>query len=206
MLEVGLVHQPVRQQARGELVDQQRRVATYHLSGLKETALDPDTGAMTPTHYGYSRPWTWLIMKRPLSITWEDIGPSIRQLTAIGNPVIFWGSIWALPFLAWSWWRKRDWVPGFILMAVLIQYLPWFLASRPQFFFYAAPFTPFLVLGIVYMVRGRPAVSDWHPYRPVAWTVVLAAVGLFVWFWPVLSWGVISDTRWKLILWFPGWR
>ena len=102
----------------GELVDQQRRVATYHLSDLKETALDPDTGAMTPTHYGYSRPWTWLIVKRPLSITWEDLGPSIRQLTAIGNPVIFWGSIWALPFLAWSWWRKRDWVPGFILMAV----------------------------------------------------------------------------------------
>jgi hypothetical protein len=31
-------------------------------------------------------------------------------------------------------------------------------------------------------------------------------VGLFVWFWPVLSWGVISDTRYELILWFPGWR
>ena len=183
---------------------------------------------MTPTHYGYSRPWTWLIMKRPLSITWEDLGPSIRQLTAIGNPIIFWGSIWALPYLAWAWWRKRDWVPGFLLMAVLFQYLPWFLASRPQFFFYVAPFTPFLVLGMVYMVRdladarlvvrdpggavatdpatGRPAVSVWHPYRPIAWTVVLAAVGLFVWFWPVLSWGVISDTRYELILWFPGWR
>ena len=212
----------------GELVEQQRRVARYHLFDLKETALDPDTGAMTPTHYGYSRPWTWLIMKRPLSITWEDLGPSIRQLTAIGNPVIFWGSIWALPYLAWSWWRKRDWVPGFLLMAVLLQYLPWFLASRPQFFFYVAPFTPFLVLGMVYMVRdladarlvvrepggavatdpatGRPAVSVWHPYRPIAWTVVLAAVGLFIWFWPVLSWGVISDTRYELILWFPGWR
>ena len=212
----------------GELVDQQIRIARYHLFDLRETALDPDTQTLTPTHYGYSRPWDWLIMKRPLSLTWEDAGASIRQLTAIGNPVVFWGSLWALPYLAWSWWRKRDWVPGFIFLAVLLQYLPWFLASRPQFFFYVAPFTPFLVLGLVYLLRdlsdarlvvrepggavatdpetGRPAVSIWHPYRPIAWTVVLAAVGLFVWFWPVLSWGLISDTRWKMILWFPGWR
>jgi dolichyl-phosphate-mannose-protein mannosyltransferase len=212
----------------GDLVDQQIRIAKYHLFELKETALDPDTGALTPTHYGYSRPWDWLIMKRPLSLTWEDFGPSIRQLTAIGNPVIFWGSLWALPYLTWSWWRKRDWVPGFILLAVLLQYVPWFLASRPQFFFYVAPFTPFLVLGLVYLLRdlsdarlvvrdpggavatdpetGQPAVSVWHPYRPIVWTVVLAAVGLFIWFWPVLSWGLISDTRYKLILWFPGWR
>jgi len=100
--------------------------------------------------------------------------------------------------------------------------------SRPQFFFYVAPFTPFLVLGIVYMVRdlsdarlivrepggvvardpetGRPAVSVWHPYRPIAWAIVAGAVALFVWFWPVLTWQLISDERFKLIVWFPGWR
>jgi dolichyl-phosphate-mannose--protein O-mannosyl transferase len=212
----------------GELLDQQLRVAKYHLFELKTLAPDPDTGALTPTHYGYSRPWTWLFMTRPLPLTWQDVGPSIRSLTAIGNPVVFWGSIWVLPYLAWAWRRKRDWVPGLILLAVLLQYLPWVLAARPQFFFYVAPFTPFLVLGLVYLLRdlsdarlivrepdgavatdpetGRPAVSVWHPYRPIAWTVVLTAVGLFVWFWPVLTWMEISDTRSELILWFPGWR
>jgi dolichyl-phosphate-mannose--protein O-mannosyl transferase len=84
------------------------------------------------------------------------------------------------------------------------------------------------VLGLVYMVRdlsdarlivrepggtvatdpetGRPAVSVWHPYRPIAWAVVVAAVALFLWFWPVLSWQLISDERFKLIVWFPGWQ
>jgi dolichyl-phosphate-mannose--protein O-mannosyl transferase len=211
----------------GELLDQQLRVARYHLFELKTLAPDADTGALTPTHYGYSRPWTWLVMTRPVPLTWQDLGPNIRQLTAIGNPVVFWGSVWALPYLGWAWWRKREWVPGCILLAVLLQYLPWLLVARPQFFFYVAPFTPFLVLGLVYLLRdlsdarlivrepggavatdpeGRPAVSVWHPYRPIAWTVVAAAVGLFMWFWPVLSWGVISDTRYQLILWFPGWR
>jgi dolichyl-phosphate-mannose-protein mannosyltransferase len=211
-----------------EFVDQQLRVAKYHLFELKTLAVDPDTGALTPTHYGYSRPWTWLWMERPLPLTWQDEGPAIRDLLAIGNPVVFWGSFWSLPYLAFAWWRKRDWVAGFFLMAVMLQYLPWLLFARPQFFFYVAPFTPFLVLGLVFMLRdlsdarlivrepggvvatdpetGRPAVSVWHPYRPIAWGVVAAAVGLFIWFWPVLTWQVISDERFKLIVWFPGWQ
>jgi dolichyl-phosphate-mannose-protein mannosyltransferase len=212
----------------GRFLDQQLRIAKYHLFVLKTVAIDPTTGALTPTHYGYSRPWTWLWMKRPLPLTWQDYGPGIRDLLAIGNPVVFWGSFWSLPYLAFAWWRKRDWVPGFILMAVLLQYLPWVLASRPQFFFYVAPFTPFLVLALVYMVRdlsdarlivrepggvvatdpetGRPAVSVWHPYRPIAWAIVAGAVALFIWFWPVLTWQLIPDERFKLIVWFPGWQ
>lgn len=210
-----------------EFLEQQVRVARYHLFDLKTLAVDPDTGTLTPTHYGYSRPWTWLWMERPLTLTWQDEGPAIRDLLAIGNPVVFWGSFWSLPYLAFAWWRKRDWVAGFFLTAVWLQYLPWLLAARPQFFFYVAPFTPFLVLGLVYMLRdlsdarlivrepggvvatdpetGRPAVSVWHPYRPIAWAVVAAAVGLFIWFWPVLTWQLISDERFKLIVWFPGW-
>jgi dolichyl-phosphate-mannose-protein mannosyltransferase len=209
-------------------LDQQLRIARYHLFVLKTEALDPATGVMTPTHYGYSRPWTWLWMKRPLPLTWQDYGSGIRDLLAVGNPVVFWGSFWSLPYLAFAWWRKRDWVAGFFLMAVLLQYLPWVFVSRPQFFFYVAPFTPFLVLGLVYMARdlsdarlivrepggvvatdpetGRPAVSVWHPYRPIAWAIVTGAVALFLWFWPVLTWQLVSDERFKLIVWFPGWK
>jgi dolichyl-phosphate-mannose-protein mannosyltransferase len=212
----------------GELVDQQIRIAKYHLIELRTLAEDPSTGSLTPTHYAYSRPWTWLVMTRPVPITWQDVGPSIRQLLAIGNPIVFWGSVWALPYLAFAWWRKRDWVPGFFLMAVMLQYLPWLLVARPQFFFYVAPFTPFLVLGLVYLIRdlsdarlvvrepdgavatdpetGRPAVSVWHPYRPIAWAVVIGAATLFFWFWPVLTWMQISDAHQKLIVWFPGWN
>jgi dolichyl-phosphate-mannose--protein O-mannosyl transferase len=212
----------------GAFFETQARIARYHLFELETLELDPSTGTMTPTHFAYSRPWTWLVMTRPVPITWEDLGPSFRQLLAVGNPVVFWGSVWVLPYLAVAWFRKRDWIPGFLLLAVLLQYLPWLLVARPQFFFYVAPFTPFLVLGLVYLVRdlsdarlvvrepdgaiatdpetGRPAVSTWHPYRPVAWTIVVGAVALFAWFWPVLTYRTISDGHFQLISWFPGWR
>jgi dolichyl-phosphate-mannose-protein mannosyltransferase len=210
----------------GRLIDTQLGAARFHLD-LRAFAPD-DTGTMTPTHYAYSRPWAWLLMTRPVRIATTDLGAAGRGILAIGNPVIFWGSLWALPYLAIAWRRKRDWVAGFLLLAVLVQYLPWLAVARPQFFFYVAPFTPFLVLGFTYLCRdladarlilrdpdgrvatepgtGRPAVSTSHPYRPIAVTSILASVALFVWFFPVLTWINITDAHERLIVWFPGWR
>jgi dolichyl-phosphate-mannose--protein O-mannosyl transferase len=210
-----------------KLADTHASAFRFH-SQLHEFEEDPSTGQLTPTHFAYSRPWEWLPMLRPVRVTWVDEGPERREIVAIGNPVIFWGSAWALPYVAFAGWRKRDWVAAFVLAAVLLQYLPWFLVSRPQFFFYAAPFTPFLVMAVAYMARdladarlivreadgrigvdpetGRPAVSTWHPYRPIAVTILVAAVALFVWFYPVLTYQPVSTTHEKLVLWFPGWR
>ena len=209
------------------LIDTQLSAARFHLD-LREFARDPSSGEMTPTHYAYSRPWEWLVMTKPVVIATLDVGDASRRIVAIGNPVVFWGAVWAIPYLAVAWWRKRDWVPGFLLLAILIQYLPWVAVARPQFFFYVAPFTPFLVLALVYLCRdladarlivreadgrvaidpgtGGPAISTVHPYRPVAVTVLVAAVALFVWSFPVLSWITVSDQHLKWILWFPGWR
>lgn len=199
----------------------------YH-AGLKEFALDPKTHQYTPTHPYYSRPWTWLPMVRPVNFFENETGGSIRQIIAIGNPAIFWATIWAAPYAAFAWWRKRDWRAGFILVPFLFQYLAWFPVARPQFFFYVLPCTPFMVLAVIYAIRdlsdarvvqrdretgevavdpetGVPAISRLHPYRPFAWAVVLLAVGLFLWFWPVLSASPISHEHWKLIVWFQRW-
>jgi dolichyl-phosphate-mannose-protein mannosyltransferase len=158
----------------------------------------------------------------------EDLGPDIRQILAIGNPVLFWGTMWTIPYCAWAWWRKRDWTPGFVVVAFAGLYLPWFLVSRPQFFFYALPLTPFMALAAVYTLRdlaaahlvirdhesgevavdpetGEPAISRRKPYLPFVWGYVAAAVGLFLWMWPILTAGRIADTMWKARVWFRGW-
>ena len=96
-------------------------------------------------------------MLRPVSYFVEDLGPDIRQILAIGNPVLFWGTMWTIPYCAWAWWRKRDWTPGFVVVAFAGLYLPWFLVSRPQFFFYALPLTPFMALAAVYTLRDLAA-------------------------------------------------
>ena len=190
----------------------------YHKS-LRATALDPTTGTYTPTHAYYSRPWTWLFMVRPVDFYSRDLGPSFTEILSIGNPAIFWASVWTLPYLAIVWRRRRDWVAGFVLMGALSVYLPWFVVIRPQFFFYVLPMTPFLVLAATYVLRdlarativlrdeptGERIESTHHPYLPFVWAYVLVAVALFVWFYPVLAGHVISDGAWRARVWFRSW-
>ena len=197
--------------------ENQTAMLAYHRS-LKTTALDVATNTYTPTHPYYSRAWTWLFMLRPVNFYSRDIGTDIAQVLAIGNPAIFWASLWAIPFVAVMWRRRGDWRAGFIVTPLLAQYLPWFLVTRPQFFFYVAPITPFMVLAITYVMRdlasativlrepdGGTVESSRHPYLPFVWGYVLVAVGLFLWFWPVLSGNPISRSAWQARVWFRGW-
>lgn len=199
----------------------------YHAHDLKELAEDPKTHAMTPTHAYYSRPWQWLLLWRPTAFWTKDLGPNIRQILAIGSPAVFWASLAAIPFTALSWWRGRDWRCGFVIVALLAQYVPWFLVDRPTFLFYVLPMTPFMVLAVTSFLRwasdatlvvrepggevainpetGAPAISTAFVYRPFVWVYLIIVTMLFVWSWPVLAGTEISDLRWHTIVWFQSW-
>jgi dolichyl-phosphate-mannose-protein mannosyltransferase len=168
-----------------------------------------------PIHPYLSRAWQWILMARPVVYFYKEDAGLRREIIAMGNPVIFWTSLVALPYLAIAWRRSRDWVAGFILVAVLAQYLPWFLISRPQFLFYITPITPFLVLSMVYLlrrlanVRIQPGENDEaeraaSPWLPVVVGVVVLSVAAFAWFWPVLTAGTLSSDAWRLRIWFDG--
>ncbi|HET9311429.1 MAG TPA: phospholipid carrier-dependent glycosyltransferase [Actinomycetota bacterium] len=210
-----------------DFLEQHRDIWDYHRD-LRSTALDPSSDTQTPTHAYYSRAWTWIPMLRPVNYFVEDLGPDIRQILAIGNPVLFWGTMWTIPYAAWAWWRKRDWTAGFVVVVFAGLYLPWFLVARPQFLFYALPLTPFMALAAVITMRdlaaarlvirdhdtgevaidpdtGEPAISRRRPYLPFVWGYFAAAVGLFLWMWPIFTASRISDVAWRARVWFRGW-
>jgi dolichyl-phosphate-mannose-protein mannosyltransferase len=198
--------------------ENQTAMLNYHRQ-LRTNALDPKTHQYTPTHPYYSRAWTWPFMLRPVNFFLRNLNPGIRQILDIGNPAIFWGSVWALPFVAYMWRRRRDWRAGFIVVPAITLYAPWLLVTRPQFFFYVLPMTPFMVLGIVYLLRelseativlhdpvtGDRVESTRHPYRPFVVAFVIVAVVLFLWFWPVLTAAPLTETMWRARVWFRGW-
>lgn len=197
--------------------ENQTAMLAYHRS-LKTTALDTATNTYTPTHPYYSRAWTWLFILRPVNFYSRDVGADIAQVLAVGNPAIFWASLWAVPFVGLMWRRRGDWRAGFIVTPLLAQYVPWFLVTRPQFFFYVAPITPFMVLASAYVMRdlasttivlrepgGGTVESSRHPYLPFVWGYLFVTVGLFLWFWPVLTANPISRTAWQARVWFRGW-
>jgi len=189
---------------RGDWWRLQGDIASYH---FHLQTIDPSTGR--PVHPYLSRAWTWLLLWRPVSYYFKESGGLRREILGIGNPAIFWGSLIAIPYVAAAWWRKRDWRAGFVLVAILALYLPWLPVSRPEFFFYITPVTPFLVLAVTYTLRDLSAAhlagSRSRPYLPIAVGFVIVSVGLFLFFWPVLTAAPLPVRAWQVRIWFP-WR
>jgi dolichyl-phosphate-mannose--protein O-mannosyl transferase len=190
----------------------QRLIWEYHRD-LR--TIDEATGELI--HPYLSEAWRWLLLSRPV-LYYADYGDGVRQVIyANGNPAIFWGSLLAVPYTAVAWLRARDWRAGFVVVAVAGLYLPWLLVPRPQFLFYATPITPFLVLACVYALKRLSEIRleglrstfegarTVRPYLPVAVGFVVVAVGLFAWFWPMLTGGPLSDADWARRAWFDSW-
>ena len=163
-----------------------------------------------PWHAYFAPAWKWILLARPTYYYGAFSSDGVRQVIyAQGNPAIFWGSLLAIPYVAYAWWRTRDWRAGFVIVTIAGLYLPWFLVSRPQFFFYATPLTPFLVLACVYALRDlselHVAGSRSRPFLPFVVGFVAASVILFIWFWPILTAAPVSDAAFKLRYWFTSW-
>jgi dolichyl-phosphate-mannose-protein mannosyltransferase len=189
----------------GAWIRLQGRIASYH-EHLQ--TIDPVTHE--PVHPYLSQAWKWILIWRPVAYYIDVSVPGIRKVIyAIGNPAIFWGALLAIPWTILAWWRDRDWRAGYIVLSIACLYLPWFPISRPQFFWYATPITPFFVLVCVYALRDlstlRISGSRSRPYLPFAIGFVVLSVGLFVFFWPVLTGGPLTDAAYRLRVWFPTW-
>jgi len=188
----------------GDWLRLQGAMASYH---EHLHTIDPET--RKPIHPYLAQAWKWILLWRPV-LYYARYGDDVRRVIyANGNPAIFWGSLVAIPYVAYAWWRKRDWVAGFVVVTIAALYLPWFLVSRPQFFFYATPVVPFFVLACVYALRdlseAHIAGSRSRPWLPLAVGFVVACVGLFLWFWPALTGSPLSGYAFSLRAWFPSW-
>lgn len=171
------------------------------------STIDPKTHK--PVHPYLAQAWKWILLWRPV-LYYAKYAKDARQVIyANGNPAIFWGSLVAIPYVAYAWWRKRDWRAGFAVVTIAFLYLPWFAVSRPEFFFYATPIVPFLIVACVYALKDLSelhiAGSRSRPWLPVAVGLVVLSVGLFVWFWPVLTGSSLSTRAFTLRAWFPSW-
>ncbi|HEU4526769.1 MAG TPA: phospholipid carrier-dependent glycosyltransferase [Actinomycetota bacterium] len=182
----------------------QGEIADYHRH------LDVVDAEGKPIHPYLSEAWKWILLVRPILYYSKYPVPGLRKVIyANGNPAVFWGALLAVPFALFRWRQRRDWRAGFVAVAVLGLYVPWLLVPRPQFLFYATPIVPFLVLACVYALQDvaeiRVAGSRSRPYLPFVVGFVVLSVGLFVWFWPALTGGPLSDAAFRLRAWFPTW-
>jgi dolichyl-phosphate-mannose--protein O-mannosyl transferase len=174
------------------------------------------------THPFQSHPGGWLLINRPLGIA-ATSGDStvipecppdescVKQVLAIGTPVLWWGGVLALFASVGYWVFRRDWRFGVPVVGVLTTWLPWFWNDeRPIFFFYAVAIVPYTVISVT-LVLGKLVGSHRAPYGRriigiTAAALFVAAVAInFIYFYPIWTNGLLSNEDWNDRMWIDSW-
>ncbi|MGJ5875476.1 hypothetical protein ACSCB4_18570 [Streptomyces griseiscabiei] len=176
---------------------------------------------LSSPHTYQSNPWSWIVVGRPVSYFYESPprqrrlrGGHHRQVRPRGtghrHPLLWWAAAFAVLYVLWRWFFRRDWRAGAIACGIAAGYLPWFLyQERTIFYFYAVVFLPFLCLALTMMigaVLGPPA-----PRTPprggiaAAGVLVLLITWNFIYFWPLYTGQAIPIDDWRSRMWLDTW-
>ena len=167
---------------------------------------------LTTEHSYEASPWNWLVLGRPTSFFYESpkgcgADNCSQEILAMGTPIIWWFGLIALFITIGYFIHRRERVAGLILIALLSNYLPWFLfPERTTFYFYAIAFLPYLILAITYSIK---LYLEDEPKRPKRLQNLYAALGLtaliFAYFAPIYLGIVLTYDDWYARMWLPSW-
>ena len=156
-----------------------------------------------PHHNYQSSWWSWPLMLRPIWYLYEPVDGAQRGILLVANPVVAWGGLAAVVGCLWFGARRRS-------LAILAPAALWggsvaIFAVIPKslgFFYYYYPSTLWLAvaLAVAFAAHDPDARRRWDE-----WCVTLT-LGLFAYFWPVLSAAALGGPRaFRHWTWFAGW-
>ncbi|WP_345561181.1 dolichyl-phosphate-mannose--protein mannosyltransferase [Streptomyces plumbiresistens] len=178
---------------------------------------------LSSPHTYQSNPWSWIVTGRPVSYFYESPAPGkdgcptdagekcAREVLAIGTPLLWWVACFAILYVLWRWFFRRDWRAGAIACGIAAGYLPWFLyQDRTIFFFYTIVFVPFLCLAVAMLlgaIIGPPGSSDTRRVAGAtgAGVLVLLIAWNFIYFWPLYTGTAIPIDEWRSRMWLDTW-
>lgn len=177
----------------------------------QQTMIDYHTG-LVATHSFSSPCYDWPVMKRPVwyysgILTGSYLSGGLREgISAFGNPLVWWVGIPASVYCFYLAAKKKDRTAAFLSIGYLAQYLPWFFVSRIAFIYHYFPCTVFVVLMIAYSLYNLKKHMSHRQFKIVLVVYGVAAFGLFLLFYPVLSGQAVdADYVSRYLRWFDGW-
>lgn len=162
------------------------------------------------TDHAYQSPaWQWPLLLRPTSMYYDQTDAGVQNIYSMPNPLIWWAGVAAVVYLAYRFFRDRDWRHALVLTGVAVTYLPWLLyPERTVFQFYTVAILPFTVLALTFALRDITRSPD--PQRRLPGRVAVAAFLVIVLlvsaFWyPILTATSVPYDFWRTHNWLPGW-
>jgi dolichyl-phosphate-mannose-protein mannosyltransferase len=163
--------------------------------------------AITETRWYASAWWQWPLDLRPIWLYQGVVdvpAGRIASVVTMGNPVVWWSGLAAVPVLAASAFLRRDRVSAWLLVAFLCSWLPWALSARKlTFIYHFLPATPFLALGLAHGVHLL--VERFPRARPVPIVIAAAAAAAFALFLPLLTGMPVPRAYAEALRWLSTW-
>ena len=171
-----------------DLIELTKQMYWYH-SGL------------TSPHPAASPWWSWPVVLKP--VYWyfgQSGGGDNAYIYDAGNIVLFWGALAATVWCAIAALRARSVALGFVVFALLVQYVAWIPISRVLFFYHFFTALPFYLLALA---CGLAYLWETGRTRLVIGYLTLAGAA-FSYFYPFVSGQPVAAAAMFFIL--PTWQ
>jgi dolichyl-phosphate-mannose--protein O-mannosyl transferase len=187
----------------GDLVYRQYTMFEYH-----------DT--LKATHPYQSSWWQWPLDLRPIAYYWKDLRSGINvsnsnaccvaEIISLPNPLILWLGLVCVPAVAFLAWREKNKGYALLIIAYLLQWLPWARSPRITFAYHFYVDIPLIILCNVIILQRLWNRRTEHPEQQVFARIgvgvyVAAVVVAFVWFYPILAGVPIPWNDWWARMW-----
>ena len=160
--------------------------------------------AGTQPHPYTSSWWGWPLILRPIWFYFAHQKGTVNGILCIGNPAVFWMIPVMTAYLFWYWVRHGCLAAvGLILFGFLSQWTIYALCPRTTFFHYFYLSMPFVAMGLAWIcaqlwqkgTMGKTLVSLY----------MILVLGMFIYWYPLLTGLTISDEYYRNHIWFSSW-
>ncbi|GAA5197086.1 dolichyl-phosphate-mannose--protein mannosyltransferase [Microbacterium jejuense] len=188
---------------------------------LYHEAMYRSTSQITSGHTYASPAWQWPLLVRPTGVYWhhdafgvngcEAANGCSEVISTIPNPLIWYAGVAAVLYLAYRFFRTRDWRYALVLTGVAVTYVPWlFLPARTVFQFYTVLILPFMLLALTFALRDIAGPPDATAYRRTTGQRLVivflgVALALSAFWYPVISAMDVTYDFWHLHAWMNSW-
>jgi dolichyl-phosphate-mannose-protein mannosyltransferase len=167
------------------------------------------------THPYASAFWEWPLDARPVSYYYKDLrrdhndanGVGVREILSLPNPLILWLGLLTVPAVGVLAWYQRRKAYALIVLAYLMQWIPWIKSPRIAFAYHFYVDIPLICLCNVIAMQWL-----WNQFKdrtPTTRIAVAAGIGVYVvavgfafaFFYPVLAATPLSWNGWNARMW-----
>jgi len=175
---------------------------------------------LVATHPYSSKFWEWPLDYVPVAYYYQDHRKNqndendccVVEITSMPNPLLLWFGLISVPWVGVLAWRLRNKGYALIVLTYLMQWLPWARSPRITFAYHFYVDIPLICLCNAIVLQR---IWQWASQREddggkwlgglLVGGYVLAAVGAFVFFYPILAAYPITWAAWHQRMWFPTW-